>query len=216
MYLTENDAPNEIKTFITSTFKGKFDLKLLVYQSGEILLQYLQIGNANGTNEKIEYLFDTNKKPITKYEYLAKNNQNYTSITNQNAIDGPTIGKLKKYILLYGVKTDLFGLEKNLTFAFAGQNGHKFILNFPSRNSKPSIVSIQPIETKNMPLAIIDYLKTFVEAEIVFGKIVYLPTEELIEVPPKIDKYVIEIKHGTINNKANKILMFDEKFNLLK
>ncbi len=216
LYLSENELPTEIKSFINSTFKDKFDLKLLFFQSGEILLQYLQIGNPAGINEKFEYLFDANKKPIIKYEYLAKNNQNYTSTNNQNNIETQAIEKLKTFPLLYGIKIDLFGIEKSTTYAYSNSKGQKYIVDFPSKNSKPNIVSIQPIEAKNIPTAINDYLKKFSNVEVIFSKIVYAPTEEIIEIPPKIDKYVIEITHGQVSNKASKILIFDEKFDLLK
>jgi hypothetical protein len=219
LYLTDNEIDNGTKTIINAYNQTKFDLKIIVFTSGEKLIEYLEKNDPNKLNDKIEFLIGKDNKLLRKYEYLSAKQLNYNLINNLNNFDIKPEEKaiLNDYKFNIGVQFEKFELENSTELSFTNKLGNKYLVKFLSKNSFPKITAIKPLNISDLPVAINSYVNNnFSNAIINNCRTVSKEADNIDDKNSKIDKYLVEITIGGYANQAKKILLFDENLNLTK
>jgi hypothetical protein len=212
LYSLENEIPSQMKDWIKTNLSGKYNLKLLYFESGERLLEYTQKG-AVTQNNKIEYLFDAKHNLINSYLFVNNSQINYNQLPDLDKFPITQTQKdiLQKYQFKYGIQSEKFGVENAIDMAFTDNAGYKYLVKFASKNSNPSFILSRKISENLLPLELASYLKinqlSYLNAREIF---VELKNNDFSKV--KTDKYIIECELNMNSSKIKKLIQFDENF----
>jgi hypothetical protein len=213
LYESDNEIVDEIKTYLKTIELKNFDLKLLLFKTGETLVGVYEKENKNNINENIEYLFDKSKAQVRKYEYLNTSLLNYLTINNLDSYNINEKDKqiLQKYQFVYGTRIEKFNLENISDLAFTDNFGYKYFVKFASKNSNPDFFISKKIEQNQIPTEIASYLQSK-NYNLISAREEYIKTSDPNLSNTKIERYNIEIEVVKNNNTVKKKIYFDNNF----
>ncbi len=217
-YLADNEIPDEIKNDLKKIQVSKFDIKLLVFKSGEKLLEFFEKENQNKMNNRFDYFYDAKNSLIREYKYLNNSLINYSQISDLSSyfqITNEQKEKLQKYEFKYGIQTEKYNVQNTSNLVFIDNQSTKYLVKLASKNSNPFFIISKKIESSSIPVEI----KTYFEAnnyQILTARAEYSILLEFDLNKAKIETYIIEYEINTNNGKSKKIILFDENFKIKK